>query len=415
MQQTKAAIAKPGGPSGDLEAKIVRAGDDLLEAFSAILQSLPEGGPQALATHLGIDKVLASRVRKAFRDTDPIAVIHRAPGPDPLRRVISAAVKKGVNGEMARRATAAVDGFEELIGNEVGDRSALDAIVSAWIPEARREFELRRKQSAFRAMSQLKGAQANTNVWTVFLHPAADGTTIDVVWITGLLGLQRLRPGATIKFASRRMADEVGERQPVNLRGEPVAGMHKMQLPKYCSRPMPELNVSTAGESVHYTLGATGFGPKSSVDIVFAEANFAELSRYVEDATGERKAFVFGEVLTPSKVMQFDVFVHEDLYREQDPSLFIYDTTSEGVASVNDRARDIDRFDMLESVSHLGQGLQRCRSGDVPRYLPMLEDTCAELGWDGRAFRAYRCRIDYPLYGSQVTMAFRTVPPPATG
>ena len=28
------------------------------------------------------------------------------------------------------------------------------------------------------------------------------------------------------------------------------------------------------------------------------------------------------------------------------------------------------------------------------------------LGWDDRAFRGYRCAIDYPVYGSQVSLAF---------
>jgi hypothetical protein len=31
---------------------------------------------------------------------------------------------------------------------------------------------------------------------------------------------------------------------------------------------------------------------------------------------------------------------------------------------------------------------------------------CERLGYDAGAFRSYRCTIDYPVYGSQVSMAF---------
>jgi hypothetical protein len=35
-----------------------------------------------------------------------------------------------------------------------------------------------------------------------------------------------------------------------------------------------------------------------------------------------------------------------------------------------------------------------------------MDHTFASLGWDAAKFRGYRCRIEYPIYGSQVTMVF---------
>ncbi len=46
---------------------------------------------------------------------------------------------------------------ETLIREEAGDRGALNAIIHAWLPQARRAFELRRRQSAFKARSELRG------------------------------------------------------------------------------------------------------------------------------------------------------------------------------------------------------------------------------------------------------------------
>jgi hypothetical protein len=89
-----------------------------------------------------------------------------------------------------------------------------------------------------------------------------------------------------------------------------------------------------------------------------------------------------------------------------DPQLLIYDTALDGVANINDQSRDIDRLDMVESVQALGVGPSRWRSADVPNYAELVRDVSRRLRWDAELFRGYRCRIDYPIYGSQIAMAF---------
>ncbi|MCA9300355.1 MAG: hypothetical protein KDA28_14895, partial [Phycisphaerales bacterium] len=157
--------------------------------------------------------------------------------------------------------------------------------------------------------------------------------------------------------------------------------------------------------AVAYTVRDSGFGPRSATNVVFAEANRGEVARYARPGE-HRKTFVFAEVSTPSKVLQFDAFIHEDLFHGSDPSLRLYDTTFEGVADINDPARDLDRLDMMETVEALGVGLSRCRSSDVGRYGEILHLVSERLGWKSDAFRGYRCRIDYPLYGAQVALAW---------
>ena len=137
------ATDREGGlPTGPLDVVIARTGDELLATLSRVLGQVPgtaNAGPQALATRLGIDKVLASRLLKALRAGDPLAVVNRAPGPEPLRRVLDAAESLGVAEATLSPAREAVDRFERLIRDEIGDRSSLDAILAAWVPDARRE------------------------------------------------------------------------------------------------------------------------------------------------------------------------------------------------------------------------------------------------------------------------------------
>ena len=409
LPTTHSTLSRPDhsedGP--DLEARIIRIGQELHDRLADGVFEIPEanGGPIAFARRVGIDKVLASRVFKTVRSEDPLAAVHRAPGPDPLRRLLKAMARAGVSEEAISGATRAVDEFEALIRDDFGDRGALDAVVSAWVPEARREFELRRKQSAFKAMAQLKGAQADTIVASVFLHPSPDGDHIDVTWITGLVGLQRLRPGASVKFATRRFGDPEEERTPETLDGHLIESQTELLLEQFCSSPTPQLRARKVENAVLYSLEGKNFGPRSAMDLMSAEVNRADIARYsIPPST--RKAFVFAEVSTPAKVIQFDALVHEDLARMGEPTLRIYDTALEGVANVNDPSRDPDRIELLETIESLGRGIGRCRSSLVPRYSDLLRLVCDKLGWDGGAFHAHRCRIDYPLYGSQVTMAF---------
>ena len=179
-------------------------------------------------------------------------------------------------------------------------------------PDIRREHELRNKQTAFRAMSQLKGVMTDTCLSAVFMHPAADSETIDIVWMFGFLSLTRLRPGVPVKFATRRMADVSSPRRPTNLDGETIHGVTEARLDMFCEAPA-EVAVDRQGDVVHYTLGDHGYGPTSAADIVLAEVNLAEMPRYVPEGTS-RKGNVFAEVSVPAKRLLFDVFVHADIY-----------------------------------------------------------------------------------------------------
>jgi hypothetical protein len=415
-QDTAEAPASPvrAGPVGNgLEDEITEIGRALGEGLRSVLGEVPGSprGPQALATSLGLDKVLTSRVLKAARNRDPMAVAHHVPGPEPLRRLIKAAHKAGVSDSAIERAGRAVDRFDQLIRTRIGDRSALDAIISAWLPEARRDFELRRKQSAFKAMSQLKGVMTNVNLGTVFLHPSDDGEHLDIIWIVGLLGLQRLRPAVSVKVTTRRMAQEDAPRQPTTLSGKPIETVEDARLDAFCDAPPAPVSVQRVGDVIHYFLGGSEFGPHSAVDLVLAEVNLREMPRYVPRELG-RKGNVFAEVATPSRSLLFDVLVHEDVYPGSEPALFIYDTVLEGVADVNDRRRDVDRLDLIETTQMLGRGAAPMRIAQVPRYIEMLRHVFGTMGWSEAQFRGYRCNIDYPVYGSQVVLAFDPPPPP---
>jgi len=405
----------PQPVANDLEIRITEAGQRLLDGFQRAINELPEAadGPQRLATRLGVDKVLASRLLKALRTPDPLAVIHRMPGPDPLRRVAASLKTAGVSDEHVADVISAIEGYDEVIKRDAGDLSGLQAILSSWVPEAKKDFEGRRLQAMYRAVSQLKGASVDVYADTVFFTPNPDGETIDVVWLKALVNLVRIRPGAIVKLTSHRAVEDDAShaRAPRSLGGAPITDLSASLLTEFCKPVTPQISVRPAGEHVHYILEDEVFGSNASATIVTCETNTGELPRYIDPARG-RLAWASSEPSVPAKLLQFDCFVHEDLWGGATPGVRLYDTAIGGVADVNDPARDIDRLDVTAVCESLGRGLGRARSNDVPDYHAMIEHVRATMGWDASKYLGYRVAHEHPLFGSQTAMTFRTVGKP---
>jgi hypothetical protein len=108
---------------------------------------------------------------------------------------------------------------------------------------------------------------------------------------------------------------------------------------------------------------------------------------------------------TPCRLFIFDALLHEDIFPAQHPTLTIYRTA--GAISTGPASRaEMDRLDVLESIQSLGQGIARFRSPDTPAYQDLLRYACEQRGWDSELLRGYRCRIEYPMYSSEIVMGF---------
>lgn len=392
---------QPGAASA--RERITRLGRDLRASLQALVDAFPAGagGPQNLAEASGTNKVFTSRLGKALRQTAAEGVVYHLPGPDPLARFVAALGARDVDPLKVAEARAAVAAFERVIREEAGSRSGFNAMVSAWLPDSQEEFELRRRQTVFRATSELKGASAGTTLGTVALHPSADGEQVDVLWVMGQLGLRRLRPGAAVKLATRRMSGKEDARDPQLLASA-------LGLEAFCTAPPAPVLQRRAGRTVHYLLGDSGYGNSSAVDLLVAELNLAEVRRLRPGDA--RLGYVFAEVSTPVERLAFDVLLHDGLFAGGAPELRVYDTTFDGVADPNDEARGVDLLETSDQVRHAGRGVDRLAVDAMPGYRDMLRAVLGHAGWAPEDFTAWTLRSDYPLYGSQYALCFR---PPA--
>ncbi|MDA1260114.1 MAG: hypothetical protein O3A20_05780 [Planctomycetota bacterium] len=389
--------------------RISAMGAELQKSLLAVVTALPADASamQAVRNSAGMNKVFASRLLKALRQDDPLSVIYHVPGPEPLRRFLAGAEQAKVPESKRKQAAAAVDAFERLFREETGGRGGLNALLTVWLPDEHGDFAQGRKQDVYRAWSQIKGAVAETSVVSVLLNPSATAGRIDLMCFMGLLGLRRMRPGAAVKLATRRLTANGEQRAPEAHAGF-ADGSDPFALHEFCSAPPAPIEPRRIGETMHYLLGGRAFGLRSSVDMLLAEVNRAELEYGRKQGSKPRLNHYFAEVSTPVRTLVFDLIVHEDLFPGQQPDLYLYDTTFEGVADVNDPTRDLDRLDLPETVRALGSGLDALDLAEMPRYPELVGRLCARVGWDPASMRAFRCRVEYPPYGTQVVLAFAT-------
>lgn len=400
--------------SRSLRADAERTGTRLAETLTALLGSLPRPtqGPQALADRLGITVVTASRLLRSIAEADPLAVIQKVPGAVPLRRMIDAVNEAGGDSLRVQAAREVVDEFEELIRSHAGHRSAFSAMLSDWLPQGRREFEVRRRQAAYKAVSELKGVSCGLDLATIVVHPSELEGFLDILSIQGSLGIDRIRPDAVVQFGTRaavahsKSKSPEGEalRNPTNLQGEPAFdGIHSVRLDEFCSKTPAPIVAKRFGDDIQYTLGQTGFGPESSVDLVIAQVTRSAMA-HVDLEEVELPPYFFQVPAAPSRAMLFDLLLHRDVFAAGHPKLDVFDTSTRGPARPGREDREVDLMRVSEEIEDLSSRPSRLRFSNYPRYQELLAHSMKALDWDPEAFRAYRLHMAYPLHGTQMCM-----------
>jgi hypothetical protein len=397
------------GPAGAaLEVRLVEVGRALGESLGRVLVPVPGAPhrPASLVRALGVNRAVASRLLAALAADDPRELLHRIPGPEPLRKVVRAARGLGASADDGEVALAAIDAFDQLIRNEAGTRPALDALIAASLPDARERFELASKYAIHKGMSQLKGAQAEHWLGAAVVVPTAeDPERHDLTWLNGAVAMQRLRPGAAVRFGYRHHRS--GEALPAD--GAP---MSVIPLDAFCTNPPARLESHITGETIQYTLPDDLLGPHEVVDLFVVDHHPAAMRRFALDVPRHRNS-LFVEPAVPVASLTFDVILHDEAFPDGEPCLYVYDTGYDGIANVNDPARDLDRVDLSESVEFLGHDLREVTAEEIPTYGDMLLHLAERFEWDPARFRTWRLRMRYPVYGWQICMSFD--PPVAEG
>jgi hypothetical protein len=391
-----------------LEERLGRAAERLRQALSEAIDLVPVRvkKPAELQRVLKLDRSLSSRLLRSIRMHDPLASLHRLPGPYGVRLLLRAAGKAIGDHQAIHRTEEALADLENLVATEIGEWKDLTAAISGWLPEAREQVEMANRQTAFKAMSSIKGVAADTEVSVTLIYPGGNNPDwVDRAGITGICRMKRLRPGAPMGLLHGSSIAPPPGTQRLSLDGNPIDPLHGAPLlHDFSSRPTPQFDVRVQGDTVHYLLNSDGVGLGSMVDLFFADIM---RGRYPAHARVSPRPATPGALIDiPVRTLIVDVLVHDDVWPGVEPELRMYDTAGRGVANPTDPARDMDRIDVLESIQHMGTRMERFRTKEVARYVEMVRFICDQLGWDSTRFRGYRCRVDYPVHGTQVSMVF---------
>ncbi len=394
--------------------RLRQAGQELHDAIRVVVDEIPapHHTPQHLAQTLRLHRTLASRLLNALRADDPLAAVNRMPRTEGLRKFLAAA-RSNASRDAITQADAAVSAFDHFVHGELGGWDGLDAAVTEWLPEAREKYELANKQLAFKGLSNLAGVRAEVQLVTSIYYPDAAGARSDIAIIDGLAGLMRLRPGARVRVGA--VGPNPHEPKPLPDGAAPEEGLDEGYplLSGFCTPPDPPVRAVRHGELTSFILEGDEIGAKSSVDIF--TASVVRSTRPMYRAANEPPHRVSGSagLTVPAKTFLMTVLLHDDIWPDTEPELYVYDTHFYGHASPNDPARDIDRINVVESVHALGRGASRFRASEVGRHVEMVQHVCAALGWDSGRLRGYRCRVQYPILHAQYCMVMG--PPPCRG
>jgi hypothetical protein len=111
-------------------------------------------------------------------------------------------------------------------------------------------------------------------------------------------------------------------------------------------------------------------------------------------------------IRTPSELLISDHIVHKSIFSGVSRELRVYSEL------LNDSSRDErDRLDVSDRLQHLGRGLLRVRTADVPDYADLLEESFNRIGMDPADFDVYRVRMKYPPLPASV-MVRHSIPMP---
>jgi hypothetical protein len=377
------------------------------EAFLAGLRQVTRT-PADLAKATGVNKDIASRFLTALAKRDPLAVVYYMPGVESLRRLSRGAKARAADGAAVQRFELAIGAFEELLQDDLGGRHALDAMASAWLPEARERFEAASRQMAFRAAANLRGLECRTLLNTAFYVPGANPERYDNVSIQGVIGMQRLRPGIHLTIATYDWLGDSTGRTTFTVDGQQISGSDESArelLPQFCRGDPLALHTARLGSLTKFQLVGDALGAGAASDTFFGVYMPGHMRRWAREGAPNGAHSEIVEL--PAQRMVLDILMHPDVWPGMEPELRLYDTCVRGTASVNDRSRDADRVDMLDSARLIGRGIECCRIAESPRYLDLLRWTCEKRGWDPASFRVYRVDSRHPVVGVQYAMVFQ--------
>ena len=413
-----AAKTNPNAQQGSRDSTLAGVGSDrpevgiaagLASSLRRLFAEIPDAPhrPSALATHLGVNRVLISRTLGAIALPNPLDMLQRVPGPETLRGIVEAAVTKSAPQTTANAAIDAIEQFSRIIRDSFGTRAALNAAICANQPDMQRRLELDSRYRVFKGMRELRGVEAATWLSTTFVAPNHDNPAmLSATVLQGFIALRRLRNDVPVNFAF----DAIGAVANAHTDAVDVPSSTLSLEDLYTHKPAV-LDVDTIGGKMMYRLRQSGLGKHALTDMLAMVRVPEWRSRF---ARPDRPLVgPFAQPTAPVKLLVFDLLAPAGTFTEESPLLSVYAPSMRGAANPNDAWRDIDRASVPETVEIFKPGEQSFEMPEIPNYRHMLQRVAGEMRQDLDALQLYRVRMAYPVFGFQFVISLHLPAGPA--
>lgn len=383
-----------------------RDAEFVLAGLRVPLRELVEVGETG--ERLAIHPTLRSRLLRGL-ETDHVATcLLHLPGPEGLRKAVEAGGRGGASLDLIGRCLEQVEAYERFLREEGISREMLHAMATEQSPEAHRTMVRNAGQSVFKAMSGLLGFSAQAQVVAAFFVPGEREGRVTMAMVRGFERLRRWRSDAMFPVSGYGRAEGAVHAVTTLSGGAVDEGVGSTLLGEYCSRPLAKFTALEGSGRRGYRLVQGEIGNRSATTFYFGER---VADAYPQLGAGGRDgaSFVTDSVIaaTPSRLLQFDLFVHRDVWAGATARLETYRTVPHGpVHEGNIGQRDDDRIDLgvsMESTS--GTAMVR-RSSPVGGYAGLVGHALSALGHEASEFMAHRVSVTYPLHGTQYMVVF---------
>ena len=339
---------------------------------------------------LGVRMSLAWQFFRLGTATDPFAALAHIPKKESMARVLKAAQAAGFHSERVRGVRRAYSDFEEFVARHAGDRETFEAMVAPLEHSSTPDVDRKIRKAGFLSNAKLWGVQADLLYRACVCVPRPEEVgVLDAVMIRGWCGLRALRDVGAIPLNHRSVVVE---------KHNQISELHGPDpwiLGEFCSEPLPLIETVQGGGRWEDNLRLAGVGQTASVDVF--------LGAPVSGVRSDEGEFAVGAmVIVPAKQLYLDLLVPRGCSLPNTIRCECFGHIHEvGLAMGRQAEHALPWKDLQgESVT----SIEALHDRMIPRCPQMLHHVLARLGWEDIDFDIYRCRHQYPMLHTAISL-----------
>jgi hypothetical protein len=411
MTSRTAAKPKPSPDEYSFQGEVRTVMAALQHAIRAALGDDDRGdtrAPAELSRDLGLDTKLGWKLHWMLSNADPFAAALFVPGRAGIGLFVEGLRRAGASPARLKEVEQAGEAFHRCVTRHAENRAGFDTLLGAHTSDDRANVEHRKL--AYQGARSIWGIESRCNMLTYIVHPSADGESMDIASVRGIIGCQRLREhvpwrvGRTVMRKPDSGVSSAFRREPVDpaLRGM-QPGDELPVLRAYCTDPLPPIDrVPGPHGAVEFQLGAGPVGKRGRFDLITGEVVRSMQQRYAEPGDPPLR-MRFG-VRIPTQLAVFDVLMHREMFARSAPRvLMLSDLFASELGSQHQPADELPGAPPLEVLraSPEQTGLE-----DAPQFADAIDESLATLGWGPEGFDVFRVKMPYPPVPTTMVMEF---------